>query len=168
MSSAAQKETSRHINKNHSNHSSSSQMWHTITPQHTVRILSSQRVETTICTQQSPPGTMLIYSPPNTYTHNHTRTHTHSTKVQYTDGGSLPVELAPSSLGCALVGTGPMGGLGLLGVSETVQYVMRQHRWTLSYNGGWHNGMHGAIAFTFTQPLCEVQSTRSNTSMYKS
>ena len=61
-----------------------------------------------------------------THTHIHTQTHkyTHSTKaIQHTDGGSSPVELAPSSLGCALVETGPMGGLGLLGVSETVQYM---------------------------------------------
>ena len=60
----------------------------------------------------------------HTYTCKHKHTNTHSTKaIQYTDGGSLPVEVAPSSLGCALVGTGPMGGLGLLGVSETVQYM---------------------------------------------
>ena len=47
-SSAAQKETSRHINNKHSNLLSSSQMWHTQTHhlEHTVRIHSSQRVET--------------------------------------------------------------------------------------------------------------------------
>ena len=54
----------------------------------------------------------------------HTHTHTHSTKAnQHIDGGSLPVELAPTFLGCVLAGTGPMGGQGLLGISETVEYM---------------------------------------------
>ena len=42
---------------------------------------------------------------------------------QHTDGDSLPVELAPTFFGCVLVGAGPMGGQGLLGLSETVEYM---------------------------------------------
>ena len=49
-----------------------------------------------------------------------TNKHTHSTKaVQQPDGRSLPLELASTSLGSGLVGTGPMRQ-GLLGVSESV------------------------------------------------
>ena len=59
-----------------------------------------------------------------TLTYAHTSTLTHSSKaIQHTDGGSLPVELASTLLGSELVGTGPMGRRGLLGVSETEWYM---------------------------------------------
>ena len=94
------------------------------------------------------------------HAHTHIRTHTHTTSVQHTNGGSLPVELAPTSLDSGLDGTGPMGGL--LGVSESVEY-MRLHNFTpyICYE------MYGAIPVTFTQQPCEVQSTTSDNSMHK-
>ena len=51
--------------------------------------------------------------------------HINSMAVQHTNGGSLPVELAPDFFGCVLVlvGTGPMGGQRLLGISATVEYM---------------------------------------------
>ena len=42
---------------------------------------------------------------------------------QQDDGGSSPVDLASTFLSCVLVGAGPMGGQGLLGLSETVEYM---------------------------------------------
>ena len=42
---------------------------------------------------------------------------------QQGDGGSSLVELASTFLSCVPVGAEPMGGQGLLGLSETVEYM---------------------------------------------
>ena len=82
-SSAAQKETSRHINNKHSNLSSSSQMWHTQTHHPSTHCENTFLTEGGDDHKHSPVTSRdtVNIQPPNTYACKYKHKHTHSTKL---------------------------------------------------------------------------------------